>query len=140
MKKLLFLILPAAFITSSVFAGIPARITDAFQARYAGATHVEWKHQVGDYKASFNIGENQLMAKFDSKGRWLESEKMLQKDKLPMTVKNSLKKSKYSQWIIVSSYEEYLPNEKPYYHLTAAKGDFNKKSLKFDHRGQMIKS
>ncbi len=139
MKKLLFLILPAALITAPAFAKIPAKITDAFHARYANATNVEWKHMLGDYKASFNMGEYQLKAKFDRKGKWLESEKMLNKDKLPVAVKNSLGKTKYSQWDIVSSYEEYLPNEKPYYHLTAAKGDLNRKSLKFDHRGQLIR-
>ena len=138
MKKLLFLILPAALITAPVFAKIPAKVTDAFQNRYAGATNVEWKHGLGNYKANFNMGEYQLRAKFDRNGKWVESEKILMNDKLPMTVKSSLRKSKYSQWKIKSSYEEYLPNERTYYHITAAKGSFKRRGLTFDHRGQLM--
>jgi hypothetical protein len=138
MKKLLFLILAATFLTVQAFARIPAKITDAFQARYAGATNVEWRHNIGRYKAIFNLGEYQMQAKFDRKGKWLESEKMLKKEMLPMTIKNSLSKSKYRQWKIKSFHEEYLPNEKSYYQITVVKGDFNKKSLMFDHQGQLI--
>jgi hypothetical protein len=139
MKKLIFL-MAAGFITASAFAKIPAKITGAFQARYAGATHVEWRHSMmSSYKASFNLGESRLEAKFDRKGKWLESEKMLHKDRLPVTVKNSLSRTKYGDWKIKSSYEEYLPNEQPRYHVTAAKGDIKRKALVFDYRGQIIK-
>ena len=139
MKKLTFLILAVGFITASAFAKIPAKITGAFQARYAGATHVEWRHTMMSYKATFNLGESRLQAKFDKKGKWLESEKMLHKDRLPETVKNSLSRTKYGDWQIKSSYEEYLPNEQPRYHITAAKGDIKRKALVFDYRGQLIK-
>ncbi len=144
MKKLIFLILPAALITAPALASIPPKVTDAFQARYATATNVEWKHGIGShFKASFNLGEYRLKAKFDRKGNWLESEKIIAQNKLPMTVKNNLRKSKYGDWKIKSSYEEYLPNEKPQYHITAAKGSsvtkgFMTKSLTFDHHGQLM--
>jgi Putative beta-lactamase-inhibitor-like, PepSY-like len=139
MKKLLFLILAAGFIAAPAFAKIPAKITVAFQSRYGGATNVEWQHTLVNYKASFNLGDYRLHAKFDRKGKWLESEKMLQKDRLPVTVKNSLRKTKYGDWKIKSSYLEYLPNEQPRYHITAAKGDIKRKSLVFDYHGQLIK-
>jgi len=138
MKKLSCLLLSATFFAVQAFAKIPAKVTDAFQAKYDGATNVEWKHGLGKYKANFNMGEYQLQAKFDKEGKWLESEKKLKKDKLPTTVKNSLKKSKYNQWAIKSSYEEYLPNRKPRYHIVAAKGDFKRKSLLFNHEGQLM--
>src|SRR5580704_146982 len=138
MKKLIFLMLSVTCISASAMSNIPARITAAFNARYSKATNVEWKHLIGDYKAVFNLGDYQIKAKFDKKGNWLKSEKMIGKDRLPMAVKNSLKKSKYSAWRIKSSYEEYLPNEKPQYHIVAAKGEFMVKSLKFDENGQLM--
>jgi hypothetical protein len=144
MKKMFLLILSAALISAPVFATmpgiatIPARITDAFHTRYATATNVKWSHVIGDYKATFNMGDYTLKAKFDRKGNWMESQKMLGRDRLPMTVKNSLRNSKYSQWKIKSSYEKYSPNEKPEYHVSAAKGDFERKSLKFDQHGQLL--
>jgi hypothetical protein len=139
MKKLLFLILAAGLITAPAFAKIPAKITGAFQSRYSGATNVEWRNNMINYKASFNLGEYRLQAKFDHKGKWLGSEKMLQKDRLPVTVRNNFGKTKYGSWKIKSSYEEYLPNEQPRYHLTAAKGDIKRKVLVFDYHGQLIK-
>jgi hypothetical protein len=138
MKKLLFLILQVAFISVPAFAKIPAKVTDAFQARYAHATNVEWKHVIGKYEADFNMGKYQLEAKFDRKGGWLESEKTLSKDRLPLSVRNNIKKSKYGQWKIKSSFQEYLPNEKPAYRVMVTKGDFVFRNLKFDHRGKWM--
>jgi hypothetical protein len=138
MKKLFFLILPVVFISAAAFAKIPAKVTDAFQARYTHATNVEWKHMIGKYEADFNMGKYQLAAKFDRKGKWLESEKNLSMDRLPWSVRSNIMKSKYSQWKIKSSREEYMPGEKPDYRVTVTKGDFVSRNLKFDHRGQMI--
>ncbi len=130
--------LSAALIAAPAFAKIPARVTSAFQARYATAANVAWTHIMGDYKASFDMGGYQLHARFDRKGRWHGSEKMIGRDMLPATVKHSLMKSRYGQWKIKSSYEEYLPNEMPSYHIIAAKGELKRKSLVFDHRGQLM--
>jgi hypothetical protein len=138
MKKFFVMVLLAALIVAPAFAKIPARVTSAFQSRYASAANVEWKHIMGDYKASFNMGGYRLQARFDRKGRWHGSEKMIGEDKLPATVKNSLVKSRYGQWEIKSSYEKYLPNEMPSYHIIAAKGELKRKSLVFDHRGQLM--
>ena len=138
MKKLFFLVLSATFITVSAFARIPAKVTDAFHARYAGATNVEWKHGLSKYKASFMLDDYRYEAKFDKNGRWEQSEKMVRRDMLPMSVRNGLHKSKYRQWEVKSSYVEYLPNERPHYHIAAAKGDFKKKHLVFNERGQLI--
>lgn len=138
MKKFFVMLLSAALISATAFAKIPARVTSALQARYASAANIEWRHIIGDYKASFDMGGYRIEARFDGKGRWHGSERMLTKDMLPSTVKNSLVKSGYGQWEIKSSYEEYLPNEMPSYHIIAAKGDLKRKSLVFDHRGQLM--
>jgi hypothetical protein len=138
MKKVFLLLMSAAFVSASAFATIPAKITSAFYLRYAKATNVEWKHMMGNYKAVFNMGSYQIEAKFSRKGNWVGSEKRLGKDRLPNTVMNSIKKSKYSEWRIKSSYEEYFPTGKPQYHVLAAKGDFMSKNLKFNDQGQLM--
>jgi hypothetical protein len=142
MKKLFVLMLAAGFISASVsanvpFAKIPARVTDAFQGRYANATNVEWTHGLASYKATFNMGMDRFEARFDRKGRWLLSEKMLSQDRLPRAVQNSLRKTKYGRWEIKSSYEEYMPNKQPSYHIVAASG-VNRKTLLFDHGGHWM--
>jgi hypothetical protein len=137
MKKLFFLI-SGALLSVSAFAKIPARVTDAFQARYAHAVNVEWKHFMGRYEADFNMDNYQLQAKFDRNGAWLESEKILSKETLPFSVRNNIKKSKYSHWKIKSSSETYLPNEKPEYRVMVTKGDFVFRNLTFNHHGQLM--
>jgi hypothetical protein len=138
MKKLL-LLLAAGFIMIPAFAKIPSKITSAFHWKYAGATNVEWENNLVSYKAIFNLRDSRLRATFDRKGQWLQSERMLQKNQLPMAVKNSLGKTRYGNWKIKSSYEEYLPNEQPRYHIWAAKGAIKRKGLVFDSHGQLIK-
>jgi len=132
------MMLSAALIAAPAFAKIPAKVTSAFQARYTAAANLEWSRMVGSYKASFDMGGYRLQARFDRKGRWLGSEKMIGKEGLPATVRDNFRKSAYGRWEIKSTYEEYLPNEMPSYHITAAKGDFKRKSLMFDHRGQLM--
>ncbi|HLY72325.1 MAG TPA: PepSY-like domain-containing protein [Puia sp.] len=138
MKKLFFLILPAAFASVPAFAKIPAKVTDAFEVKYTHATNVSWKHMMGKYEADFNMGKYQLEATFDKKGQWLESDKILGKENLPKSVVNNIKKSKYSHWKIKSSKETYMPGEKPEFHVMVTKGDFVFRNLKFDHRGQLM--
>ena len=138
MKKLFVLLFSAACISAPAFAKIPAQVTDAFKMRYADANNVEWRHGLGKYKANFVMGDYRYEAKFDRNGKWAESRKMVRKDMLPMSVKNELRRSKYSKWEIKSSYEEYLPNEKPHYHVAAMKGDFKRKHLEFNERGELM--
>ena len=137
MKKLFFLILSAACLAVPAFANIPARVTNAFHARYSTATNVEWKHGLGKYKASFVMDDCRYEAKFDRHGRWVESEKMMQGDRLPRMVRNSLHRSKYRGWEIRSSYVEYSLNKRPRYHVEAVRGDY-KKRLEFNENGQLI--
>ncbi|HEX4373730.1 MAG TPA: PepSY-like domain-containing protein, partial [Puia sp.] len=96
------------------------------------------KHMIGKYEADFDLGKYQLEATFDRKGQWVESEKILDKDRLPMSVMNNIRRSKYSHWKIKSSRETYLPGEKPEYRVMVTKGDFVFRNLKFDHHGQLV--
>ena len=138
MKKLFVLIIAAAFMAMPAFARIPARVTDAFQSRYAGATNVEWKHGLSKYKANFTMGDYRYEAEFDRDGHWKESLKMMDENRLPRSVRNSLSRSKYGRWQVRSTYVQYQPNHKPQYHIAAAKGDFKKKHLVFNENGELI--
>jgi len=138
MKKMFVLLLSAAFIAAPAFARIPAKINDAFRARYAGASKVEWTHTIGNYKATFYMGDYQLKAKFDKDGRWLGSQKNIGQERLPMMVKKGLHKTKYGRWEIKSTYEKYMPDQQPQYYITAHKGSFQRKTLIFDRHGQLM--
>ena len=139
MKKTIFFMLSAIWLAVPAFAGIPAKVADAFRTRFASATGVEWKRTItGDYKADFNMGGDRMLAKFDEDGQWLESEKMLKTNEVPNVVRKGLDKTRYSTWEIKSCYEELLPNEKPGYHVTLEKGEFKRKKLLMDQEGQLI--
>ena len=139
MKKLFVVdAIPASFCATAALGKIPAKITSAFQARYASAANVEWQHSLRRYKASFDLGEFRFKTMFDHKGNWLGSEKMIGSKELPVAVKSSLQKSKYGEWEIKASYERYVPHERPSYHVIAAKGDFKRKELVFNDQGRLI--
>jgi hypothetical protein len=138
MKRSFFLILSLCIISVSAFAKIPAMVTDAFKVRYVHATNVQWKHEIGKYEASFDMGNYRLEAKFNKNGKWLESQKYLSSATLPSSVKTNIQNSKYSGWKIESSSIEYLPNERPMYKVRVVKNDLVFRNLKFDHRGQLM--
>ena len=144
MKKLFVLMLSAVFISASAFANvpfarIPARVTDAFHARYTDATNVEWTHGLTNYKAKFNLGMESFSAKFDRHGRWLASDRMVTTDRMPRSVQNTLRKTRYGRWEIKSSYVEYKPDEQPRYHVLAVNGT-NWEMMVFDRDGYWVNS
>jgi len=139
MKKFLFLVLAVSIFAIPAFANIPSKVEGSFKAKYGTASHVEWKHGLfGDYKALFVLEGYQYKAKFDKKGNWIETQKIMSADKLPGTVRNSFHQSKYNQWEIKETYELYLPNHRPQYHIDAAKSEFKRKHLLFDDRGELM--
>jgi hypothetical protein len=84
------------------------------------------------------MGQYRFKAKFDHKGNWLGSEKMLDKQELPAIVMSNLQKSKYSRWEIKASYEQYVPHGRPSFHIVAAKGDLKRKDLVFSSQGGQL--
>jgi hypothetical protein len=118
---------------------VPGVVTDALKAKYPAAEKVEWKDKITVFQADFEIGGTSWSAKFNSKGEWQSSEKIISESDLPATVKDGFDKSKYSDWELRIVSVIYLPEDKMQYHLFVAKSDLQKKNLLFNPEGKLLR-
>ncbi|MHA4809043.1 PepSY-like domain-containing protein [Flavitalea flava] len=145
MKKYLSIIVSMAFIIAAIpvsaqLRKIPAPVTTAFEAKYPGATQVEWKDQLTDFKATFTSSDNtKCEAKFSSKGVWKKTEQQITEPSLPSAVRNGFAKSKYSEWKVKDTYILHSSDKAVQYHIVVAKSDIDKKHLLFNSHGKMLK-
>src|SRR5437868_3056904 len=70
---------------------VPARVGQAYHARFPGERAVEWKLK-GDrnYEAEFKLHGVGVAAKFDPAGRWVETETTILRAALPPAVRTAL--------------------------------------------------
>ena len=146
MKKTLYLLLVFASLmiagrVDAQFRSIPAVVTDSFKAKYPTAADVSWSDKVSNFQASFMLGKERLVAKYDSKGVWQQSWQKITKDEIPAPVKDGLSKSKYAaaEWVIKSVTMYHNPGNITQYGILVQKSDLQKKNLLFSSDGQLLK-
>lgn len=146
MKKSLYLLLffgslMTAGRVDAQFRSIPSVVTDSFKLKYPTAANVSWSDKVSNFQASFMVGKDRIVAKYDSKGVWLQSWQKITKDELPAPVKDGLSKSKYAgaEWVIKSVTEYHNPGNVTQYGILVQKSDIQKKNLLFSSDGQLLK-
>ena len=71
---------------------IPAAVSSAFKAKYAGVTSPSWKMKGGNYQASFRMNNEEMKAEFDNTGKWLQTENRIASTSLPSAVQAEIKK------------------------------------------------
>ncbi len=66
---------------------VPANVRDAFKAKFPDVAKVEWTLK-GDknYEAEFKLKDAEVAAKFDDRGKWLETETAIGESALPKAV------------------------------------------------------
>jgi hypothetical protein len=132
-----------AFISLSASAqlgSIPAAVTDSFNARFPGSTNVTWKNKITVFQADFVFRNTTEQAKFNKKGEWQGTEKVIPKESLPAEVRDGLDKSKYAtDWKVNTVFQRDLPNQVTEYRIEVYKSDIQKKSLLFSSAGRLMK-
>lgn len=121
------------------FRKVPAAVTDAFKNKYPDASQVEWKDKLSAFAAVFYTGNLKHEARFNSKGEWLQTEYVINKDSLPAPVADGLDKSKYAEWLIDDAYRILLPGDVVQYRLEAEKSNLQRKNLLFSSEGRLLK-
>lgn len=145
MKKLLFAAgFLAMFSLSSTIAKaqirkIPAEVTDAFSAKYPGATGVEWKDRLSGFSAGYTLDAVDYTANFSNKGEWESTEHEIEQENLPEAVNDGFSKSKYTEWELLKVILIELPNDETQYRLEVGKGDIKKRNLYFNSKGRLVK-
>lgn len=118
---------------------IPAAVKDAFAAQYADASDVEYKDYLTTVSVYFKQDGQKMIASYDNKGAWRQTEKEWNFDQLPQEVKDGFEKSKYADWKIEDAYILYLPVNIEQYRVKAAKNDIQKKYLYFNKKGRLVR-
>ncbi len=92
MKRLLSLAFFALFTFALWAQTVPLEVRQGLEIQFPGAKSVKWHDQEDEdeYEASLKWNKNRMIAKFDTKGNWLESEREIGKSKLPAAVSLSI--------------------------------------------------
>jgi hypothetical protein len=119
---------------------LPSVVTDSFNLRFPGATKVTWKDKITVFQADFIFNNATEQAKYNSKGQWQGTEKVIRQEELPSEVKDGLSKSKYAvDWKVGTVFARSLPGDVTQYRLEIAKSDLQKRNLLFSSTGQLLK-
>ena len=135
---LVFLLL-FSFISFSQVTKVPAAAKDNFGRQYPNAQNVNWDNDVIHVNASFELEGEEMNAEYNNKGIWKKTEKKWAYDKLPETVKDGFKKSKYADRGITETVIVYLPGDVQQYRLKVEKNDLQKKYLFFNNEGRLVR-
>ncbi|MCW3081769.1 PepSY-like domain-containing protein [Segetibacter sp.] len=120
------------------FRKIPAVVTDAFKAKYATASGVEWKDRLTAFEANFKSGEKDMKASFTSKGEWIKTESDFTYNSLPAEVKDGFKKSKYADLTVTGVTQVEEKEKGVLYKIAVKKNEYTKKNLVFSKTGQLV--
>ena len=118
---------------------IPKVVKDAFAAQYADAQDVQYKDYLTTVSVYFTQDGQKMMASYDNKGTWRQTEKEWNFDQLPQEVKDGFTKSKYADWKIEEAVILSLPAGVEQYRIKAAKSDIQKKYLFFNKSGRLLR-
>jgi hypothetical protein len=142
-KSILWVLMTASVGLTPVCFGqlrpIPAAVTNAFAEKFPVAKNVEWRDKITEYHAIFTDDHSKCEAKFKSDGTWINTEKSIGVDSLPLQVKEGLHLSKYADWEINSVFIIYSPGDVKQYHVVVSKSELGKKILFFNTQGQLLK-
>jgi polysaccharide deacetylase 2 family uncharacterized protein YibQ len=117
---------------------VPAAVTNAFTAKYPGATEVKWgKESAKEYEAEFKLNGTNVSANFGTDGSWVETETVIKVTDLPAAVTSAIK-TKYPGATITMAEKLEQPGGKILYEA-AIKVNGKKKSLELKPDGSFAK-
>jgi hypothetical protein len=92
---------------------VPAKVREAFKAKFPGVDKVEWKLKSDKYyEAEFTLKDIEVAAKFDDKGNWLETETAIEQSALPKEVLATISKE-YKGYKIIETQKVERAGDKP---------------------------
>jgi hypothetical protein len=134
----MFVLCITAASTQAQIRKIPASATDAFKAKYPNATGAEWHDDISVFTVKFLQDDVKHVAKYSTKGKWIETENELSEDNLPPAVKEGFSKCKYADWQVLKIHKIVEP-DKTQYRMNVKKADLNQKNLLFNSTGKLLK-
>lgn len=143
MKPIRFsLVVLLAFLFQSAFAqvtSVPQSAKDNFAKQYPNAQNVEWDNDVVNVNVRFTLNGENMNAEYSNKGIWKNTFQNTSFEKLPASVQDGFKKSKYADREITDTKIIYYPANVTQYRIRAEKNDVEKKYLYFDGTGKLVR-
>lgn len=127
------------FATQAQLRKLPAAVTESFSKKFPTAHHVTWRDKISVFSATFEQEGKAMMAKFNSDGSWVVVEEKLALVDIPPAVRDGLNKSIYADWTLKEAVLVQEPEQENYYRLTVKESTLNKKYLRFNVDGRLIK-
>jgi hypothetical protein len=91
---------------------VPATVREAFRSKFPAVSGVEWKlKEDKNYEAEFKLKDVEVAAKFNDKGKWLETETAIEQSALPKKVRATISKNYKAYKIIETQKVEFASNK-----------------------------
>ncbi len=140
MKKLilfgLLLSAPVVFAQKVNSDNLPEPVKTAFKAKFAGVKKAKWEMDYENYEADFKYNKNEMSAKFDKTGKWLETEYMVLPSSLPQAVKDYMN-SNFAGYEIKEAEKVETADKGILYELDIKKGEA-KYEISISETGKLI--
>jgi len=141
--RFVYFLLVFTFFSLSLFSQqltkIPQAAQDSFASKYPGAQNAKWESELIYLTVNFEWEGDKIYAEYSSKGMWRLSRKNWSYEKLPATVTDGFKKSKYADWPVSEVKIVSTPKDPELYRLTIEKNDIDKKNLFYNSEGRLIR-
>jgi hypothetical protein len=129
------------FISNILFAQvreIPEAVKETFSSQYPGAENVTYEDNLVSVQVHFKLNGENMIAAYNNKGRWKDTEKNWTFDQLPEAVKDGFQKSKYADWKVTEVKMIFRPGGSDRYRIKAEKNDIQKKHIFFNKTGRLV--
>ena len=140
--KIVSLLIAIFFVSFTSFAQIrkvPLEVTTAFSKQYPAAENVSYKDNLKSFNVHFKLNGDAMIAKYNAKGEWKETEKIIELSTIPTTVKEGLEKSKYWDWETEEVSVIDHPSGTEQYRIKVVKNEIQKKYLFYNKSGRLIR-
>lgn len=131
----LFYIMPA----EAQVVDVPKKAKDHFFKKYPEAKNADWNNNVVSYAVKFQLNDHTNRAYYHMDGRWDYTETYVEESELPAAVKESLSKSRFSDWKKEAFALVENNKGKKSYRIEVQKG-IEKKSVFYNSKGKEVKS
>ena len=117
---------------------VPEAVKETFSSQYPGAENVTFEDNLISVQVHFQMNGEKMVAAYNNKGRWKDTEKDWSFDQLPEAVKDGFQKSKYADWKVSEVKMLYRPGGSDRYRIKVEKNDIQKKNVFFNKAGRLV--
>lgn len=136
-RKISFLLIMFAGFSVPAMSQAPEAVLNAFSQMFPNATDVEWEMDEDTWEVEFEMGDDEeYEADFAPDGTWLETEKEIRTDKVPVIVLGAT--AKYPGYKLKEALELSTADITQAFELTIKKGSHEVEML-VSSTGQVLK-